>query len=65
MAENGVNDRPGSLDGVLASEQRPVTHQSVPEEAFVGQSRVRLTIKQRELTLIADVLLAGTLDPGR
>jgi hypothetical protein len=63
--ENGLDDRPGGLDGVLASEQRPVTRQSVCEEAFAGLLLVRLRVEQRELTLVAGELLARPLDPGR
>jgi hypothetical protein len=65
VLEDGVDDRPGGLDGVLASEQRPVAHQSVSEEALVGLFLVRLPIEQGELTLIANELLTRTLDPGR
>jgi hypothetical protein len=62
--QNGLDDRPGSLDGLLAGEQRPVTRQGVCEEAFVGLLLVRLTIEQRELTLVAGELLVRALVPG-
>jgi hypothetical protein len=52
--ENGLDNRPSGLDGVLASEQRPVTRQSISEKAFVGLLLVRLRVKQQELALVAD-----------
>jgi hypothetical protein len=65
VLENGLDDRAGGLDGVLASEQRPVTGQSISEEAFVGLRLIRLRVEQQELTLVAGEFLARPLDPGR
>jgi hypothetical protein len=56
---------PRQPDGVLASEQRPVTRQGVCEKAFAELLLVRLRAEQQELTLVSGELLGRPLDPGR
>jgi len=62
LSEDGVHDRPGSLDGVLTGEQRAFAAQGIAEEAFVGVFLVGLPVEQGELPLLADKLLTGALD---
>jgi hypothetical protein len=60
--EDGIDDRPGSLDRVLAGEQCAVDSHRVAEEPFVRGLFVGLGIEQQQLTLITEELLTGALD---
>src|SRR5208283_3093836 len=61
--DHGVDDRPGSLNGVLTGEKSTVARDGVAEEPLVGHFLPWLFVKQVELPLIADKVRAGTLDP--
>jgi hypothetical protein len=47
VVENGLDDRPGGIDGILAGEQCPVTRQRVCEEALLGLLLAWLSVEQQ------------------
>jgi hypothetical protein len=62
--QNGLDDSPGGLDGVLSGKQRAVAGHGVCEQPLVGRLFVGFGVKQEQLALVTDELLARTLDPG-
>ena len=60
--EDGVDDRPGRLNRVLAGEQRAVAGHRVAQQQLVGQFLALLLFHQAEFSLVADELPTVALD---
>lgn len=63
--EHGIDHSPSRFDRVLAREEGAITRHGVTEQALVGRALAELVLAQIELTLVADKVLARTLDACR
>jgi hypothetical protein len=60
--KNGIDDRPGGLNRILAAEERSVAGHGIAQKPLVGRLFSRLFVDQVEFPLIADELLACALN---
>lgn len=62
--KNVADRRPRGFDRVLSGEERPISDHGVAQQSLVRRFRPQKLLTQVELPLVADELLAGTLDAG-